>query len=315
MYVQSCCFAYSKKLLILTRCRRPCGILKSLLFITFRQFLFAQIKLRFQIDCFPQWTLPVLGWYLTHLQSKGRELLKWRYVVKWVRCHTSREIHTTWKQTQRKHECHKLDGQSQFKEDKDWNKIKVKERVAILNETQRWNSRSKILPREGSLLILVNLRNRTVEGRRRQTSCVKRDNHFVWNNFSPNFTFIWAYLFVKTRKHKCWVKITTKLVVSRLSHTSVLPSSSSSRPVAYQSKPRGGGRRETWVLQTSSRLLFSKESFCGGKWYVSQLVSLYVLLFFRYRLCDMHNSTTCVSFTGVSLYHSTYNIQSKESCC
>ena len=119
MYVKSCCFAYSKKLLILTRCRRPCGILKSLLFITFRQFLFAQIKLRFQIDCFPQWTLPVLGWYLTHLQSKGRELLKWRYVVKWVRCHTSREIHTTWKQTQRKHECHKLDGQNQFKEDKD----------------------------------------------------------------------------------------------------------------------------------------------------------------------------------------------------
>ena len=163
MYVQSCCFAYSKKLLILTRCRRPCGILKSLLFITFRQFLFAQIKLRFQIDCFPQWTLPVLGWYLTHLQSKGRELLKWRYVVKWVRCHTSREIHTTWKQTQRKDECHKLDGQSQFKEDKDWNKIKVKERVAILNETQRWNSRSKILPRERSLLVLVNLRNKTVE--------------------------------------------------------------------------------------------------------------------------------------------------------
>ena len=137
-----------------SRCRRPRGILKSLLFITFRQFLFAQIKLRFQIDCFPQWTLPVLGWYLRHLQSKGRELLKWRYVVKWVRCHTSREIHTTWKQTQRKHECHKLDGESQFKEDKDWNKIKVKERMAILNETQRWNSRSKILPREGSLLIL-----------------------------------------------------------------------------------------------------------------------------------------------------------------
>ena len=148
MYVQSCCFAYSKKLLILTRCRRPCGILKSLLFITFRQFLFAQIKLRFQIDCFPQWTLPVLGWYLTHLQSKGRELLKWRYVVKWVRYHTSRERHTTWKQAQRKHECHELDGESQFKEDKDWNKIKFKERMAIVDETQRWNSRSKILPRE-----------------------------------------------------------------------------------------------------------------------------------------------------------------------
>ena len=35
-----------------------------------------------------------------------------------------------------------------------------------------------------------NLRNRTGEERRRQTLCDKRDNNFVWNNFSPNFTLL-----------------------------------------------------------------------------------------------------------------------------
>ena len=39
------------------------------------------------------------------------------------------------------------------------------------------------------LLILVNLHNRTGEERRRQTFCDKRDDNFVWNKFSPNFTF------------------------------------------------------------------------------------------------------------------------------
>ena len=37
---------------------------------------------------------------------------------------------------------------------------------------------------------LLNLRNRTGEERRRQTLCDKRDNNFIWNNFSPNFTFL-----------------------------------------------------------------------------------------------------------------------------
>ena len=36
---------------------------------------------------------------------------------------------------------------------------------------------------------LVNLRNRTGEERRLQTLRDKRDNNFVSNNFSPNFTF------------------------------------------------------------------------------------------------------------------------------
>ena len=40
------------------------------------------------------------------------------------------------------------------------------------------------------LFKIVNLRNRTGEGGRRQTLCDKRDNNFVCNNFSPNFTFL-----------------------------------------------------------------------------------------------------------------------------
>ena len=41
-----------------------------------------------------------------------------------------------------------------------------------------------------SSLILVNLRNRTGEERRRQTLFDKRDNNFVWKNISPNYTFL-----------------------------------------------------------------------------------------------------------------------------
>ena len=37
---------------------------------------------------------------------------------------------------------------------------------------------------------VVNLRNRTGEERRRQTLCDKRDNNFVWNNFSLNIAFL-----------------------------------------------------------------------------------------------------------------------------
>ena len=50
------------------------------------------------------------------------------------------------------------------------------------------------------LLILVNLHNRTGEERRRQTLCDKRDNNFVWNKFSPNFTLLQTDLFVKDQK-------------------------------------------------------------------------------------------------------------------
>ena len=38
--------------------------------------------------------------------------------------------------------------------------------------------------------LLMNLRNRRGEERRRQTLCDKRDNNFAWNNFSPKFTFL-----------------------------------------------------------------------------------------------------------------------------
>ena len=37
--------------------------------------------------------------------------------------------------------------------------------------------------------LIVNLRNRTAEERRRQTLCAKRDNNSLWSNFSPNFPF------------------------------------------------------------------------------------------------------------------------------
>ena len=48
--------------------------------------------------------------------------------------------------------------------------------------------------------ILVNLLNRTGEERRRQTLCDKCDNNFVWNNFSPNFSFLKTDIFVKDQK-------------------------------------------------------------------------------------------------------------------
>ena len=48
------------------------------------------------------------------------------------------------------------------------------------------------------MFILVNLRNRTGEGRRVWQD--KPDNNFVWNNFSPNFTLLWSDLFLKDRK-------------------------------------------------------------------------------------------------------------------
>ena len=44
------------------------------------------------------------------------------------------------------------------------------------------------------------LRNRTGEGRRRQTLCDKRYNNFVRNNFLPNFTFFKQIFFAKKQK-------------------------------------------------------------------------------------------------------------------
>ena len=39
-------------------------------------------------------------------------------------------------------------------------------------------------------VLFVNLRNRTGKERKRQTLCAKRDNNFVWNNFSPTLLSI-----------------------------------------------------------------------------------------------------------------------------
>ena len=46
----------------------------------------------------------------------------------------------------------------------------------------------------------MNLPNRTGEERTPQTLCDKDDKNFVWNNFSPNFTFLETDLFVKDQK-------------------------------------------------------------------------------------------------------------------
>ena len=58
------------------------------------------------------------------------------------------------------------------------------------NETNRVHLFACLIETFNSCDILVNLRNRTGEKRRRQTLCDKRDNNFVWNNFSPKFTFL-----------------------------------------------------------------------------------------------------------------------------
>ena len=58
----------------------------------------------------------------------------------------------------------------------------------------KWRSRSVAKSAN-----LVHLRNRTGEERRRQTLCDKRDNNFVWNNFSPSFTFLQTDLFVNQK--------------------------------------------------------------------------------------------------------------------
>ena len=72
--------------------------------------------------------------------------------------------------------------------------------------------------------LIMNLRNRTGEQRRQQTLCGKRDNNF-FENFASNVIFLLTDLFVKDQNMQV-------IALSRLSHTSVLPSSSSCLPVA-----------------------------------------------------------------------------------
>ena len=69
-----------------------------------------------------------------------------------------------------------------------------------------------------------------------QTLCDKRDNNFVWNKFSPDFTLLQTDLFYE-RPEKISVKWRSRqntqvMALSRLCHTSFLPSSSYCRPVA-----------------------------------------------------------------------------------
>ena len=50
------------------------------------------------------------------------------------------------------------------------------------------------------IAILVNLRNRAEEERRRQTMCDKRDNSFAFALLPPKFTFLWTDLFVEEQE-------------------------------------------------------------------------------------------------------------------
>ena len=81
---------------------------------------------------------------------------------------------------------------------------------------------------------IVNLRNRTGEERRRQTLCDNRDNNFVWNNFTPNFSLNRCFCKDQKTFNVNWGSRhnTQVIALSRLSHTTFLPSSSLCRPVA-----------------------------------------------------------------------------------
>ena len=66
------------------------------------------------------------------------------------------------------------------------------------------------------------------EGKEDGKACVtKPDNNFVWNNFLPNFNFLKTDLFIKDQKT---LKLSDNHNKKCLSHTSVLPSSSSCLP-------------------------------------------------------------------------------------
>ena len=59
-----------------------------------------------------------------------------------------------------------------------------------------------------SVPLLVNLRNRTGEERRRQTLCDKRDNNFAL--LPQNFTFLWTNLFVEVQETSMLSEFPTK---------------------------------------------------------------------------------------------------------
>ena len=71
------------------------------------------------------------------------------------------------------------------------------------------------------MMLIVNLRKGTVEGRRRKTLCDKRDNSFVWKQFPPNFNFLLKDLFVNIKTQLYLLNFATNtqvIVLSRLSH-------------------------------------------------------------------------------------------------
>ena len=85
-------------------------------------------------------------------------------------------------------------------------------------------------------LIVVNSRNRTGEERRQQTLCDNRDNNFVSKNLFAKLHLPWNRSFC-TRPENINVngrppQNSQVIALSRLSHTNVLPSSSSCLPVA-----------------------------------------------------------------------------------
>ena len=69
---------------------------------------------------------------------------------------------------------------------------------------------SHVYPGKVWFKILVNLRNRTGEERRRQTLCDKHDNNFAWKNLPPNFTFPKTDLFVEEHKMSMLREFPTK---------------------------------------------------------------------------------------------------------
>ena len=71
------------------------------------------------------------------------------------------------------------------------------------------------------MMLIVNLRKGTVEGRRRKTLCDKRDNSSVWKQFPPNFNFLLKDLFVNIKTQLYLLNFATNtqvIVLSRLSH-------------------------------------------------------------------------------------------------
>ena len=105
-----------------------------------------------------------------------------------------------------------------------------------LQPTRTWSSNSSSVKVKfftaAAILVLVNLHNRPGEQGRQQTLCQsKRDNNFVWKNCLKLHLPLNRY-FCKRPKTLIFREDYDNTVLSRLSHTRVLPFSSFCRPVA-----------------------------------------------------------------------------------